>query len=81
MKTIQFSRSAKKTLERMPQNTASRILEKVKAYAVDPQSMTNNVKALTNSDAIRLRVGDWRVIMIDGVVLEVVKIAPRGGAY
>ncbi|WP_035097604.1 hypothetical protein [Devosia sp. LC5] len=30
---------------------------------------------------IRLRVGDWRVIMEDGVVLEVLEIGPRGGVY
>jgi mRNA interferase RelE/StbE len=30
---------------------------------------------------IRLRVGDWRVIMDDGVVLEIVAIGSRGSVY
>ena len=42
----------------------------------------NNVKALVGSPYIRLRVGDWRVVMDDqGAILEIVKIGPRGGIY
>jgi mRNA interferase RelE/StbE len=34
------------------------------------------------SPYIRLRVGDWRVIMDDkGAVLDVLKIGPRGSIY
>ncbi|XBQ15064.1 MAG: type II toxin-antitoxin system RelE/ParE family toxin [Oceanicaulis sp.] len=29
----------------------------------------------------RLRVGDWRVLYRDGVVIAVIRIAPRGSAY
>jgi len=39
------------------------------------------VKALKGEEAIRLRVGDWRVIMVDGEVLDIVRIAPRGSVY
>jgi hypothetical protein len=47
-----------------------------------PASLANNVKALTGRDGIRLRVGDWRVIMDDQAeVLDVLKIGPRGGVY
>jgi len=38
-------------------------LSKIEAYAEDPVSQANNVKALKDYGAIRLRVGDWRVIM------------------
>jgi len=81
MKRVSYSRDALKALRRMPTNTARRIEEKIEAYAANPQSMANNVKALKGHDAIRLRVGDWRVIMIDGSVLEVIRIAPRGNVY
>jgi len=30
---------------------------------------------------LRLRVGDWRVIMCDDVVLDVLDIKARGSAY
>lgn len=67
---------------RMPRNWAIRISEKIAAYANDPAAQTNNVTALQGSDGLsRLRVGDWRVIMWDHVVLEVLEIKPRGSAY
>ena len=66
----------------MPTNLAKRIMEKVGQYAADPRSQANNVKALTGSPFIRLRVGNWRVIMDDqGIVLEVLEIGPRGDIY
>ena len=65
----------------MPANTAQRILEKINAYAADPSSQANNVTALVGRDGIRLRVGDWWVIMQDGVVLDVLQVGPRGGIY
>ena len=80
-KTITYQPAALKSLRRMPVNTARRIVSKIAAYADDPAAQANNVKALKHSDAIRLRVGDWRVIMVDGHVIDVVKIAPRGNAY
>ncbi|QBY01737.1 type II toxin-antitoxin system RelE/ParE family toxin [Rhodophyticola sp. CCM32] len=81
MKQITYRPSARKTLRRMPRNTARRILAKIEEYAHAPGSQANNVTALRGRDGIRLRVGDWRVIMQDGEVLEVLKIGPRGGVY
>lgn len=81
MKTVTYTRSALKVLRRMPANTAKLIMGKVDQYAADPASLANNVKALQGREGIRLRVGDWRVIMEDGVVLAVLDIGPRGGIY
>ena len=81
MKPISYTRSAIKALQRMPANTSARIVGKIEAYAADPASQANNVKALKGRDAIRLRVGDWRVIMHDGEVLDILDIGPRGGIY
>ncbi|MUO77892.1 type II toxin-antitoxin system RelE/ParE family toxin [Agrobacterium vitis] len=82
MKKIAYSKSSLKVLRRLPTNEAKRITQKIEQYASDPQSMANNVKALTSSPYIRLRVGDWRVIMDDqGSVLEILKIGPRGSVY
>lgn len=81
MKQIVIQPAARKALRRMPVDTATRILDKVKAYAADPASQANNVTALVGRDGIRLRVGDWRVIMHDGEVLDVLQVGPRGGVY
>lgn len=82
MKEIVYSKTAQKTLLRIPRNWAIRIRDKVNAYAADPGSQANNVKALQGYEGmLRLRVGDWRVTMVDGTVLEIVDIKARGSAY
>ncbi|SDK67991.1 type II toxin-antitoxin system RelE family toxin [Billgrantia gudaonensis] len=82
MTTISYSKDALKTLKRMPRPDAQRIQRKISAYAEDPTAQRNNVKALVGSEYIRLRVGDWRVIMDDrGTVLLVLKIGARGDVY
>ena len=82
MKKIAYSKLSLKVLRRLPINEAKRITLKIEQYADDPQSIANNVKALTGSPYIRLRVGDWRVIMDDqGTILEILKIGQRGSVY
>jgi len=82
MKPIVYSKSAQKTLTTMPRNWARRVRDKIEAFAQDPASLANNVKALRGEvDMLRLRVGDWRVIMRDGVVLDILEVKPRGSAY
>lgn len=65
----------------MPRTMAERIVAKIEDYAADPASQASNVTALKGREGIRLRVGDWRVIMRDGVVLAVLEIGPRGSIY
>ncbi len=82
MKTITYKPAALKVLRKMPRPESKRIMAKVEQYANDPAAQANNVKALKGREGIRLRVGDWRVIMDDqGEVLDVLKIGPRGGIY
>ena len=82
MKVVAYSKAALKTLRRMPATEGRRVRDKIEQFAADPQSLANNLKALTGSPFVRLRVGDWRVIMDDrGMVLEILKIGPRGGVY
>ena len=83
MKQIIFHSEALKTLTRMPLNVARLIRSKIDQYAADPASLSNNVKALKRREGyLRLRVGDWRVILSEtGEVIAVIRIAPRGGAY
>lgn len=82
MKEIVYQASVLKTLRKMPVTTAKRIQSKIKAYAKNPASQANNVTKLQGyEDAIRLRVGDWRVIMVENTVITVVKIGSRGNIY
>jgi len=81
MKPISYTKAAIKTLKRMPRNTSERIVAKIEQYAADPASLANNVTELVGREGIRLRVGDWRVIMRDGEVLAVLEVGARGGIY
>lgn len=82
MRQIRYTKTAIRALRRMPANTAMLIRSKIEVYAHDPASQANNVKFLRGREGIRLRVGDWRVIMDDqGNVLAILDIGPRGGIY
>ena len=82
MRAISYTRQALKALRRMPADTAQRIIAKIEQYTQEPETQANNVTALKGREGIRLRVGDWRVIMNDdGVVLAVLEIGPRGSVY
>jgi mRNA interferase RelE/StbE len=82
VKDVTFTKAARNTLMRMPRNEADRIRSKVQQYAENPPSLANNVTAMKGEPFVRLRVGDWRVIMNDrGAVLDVLKIGPRGSVY
>ena len=82
MMQLSYTKAAIRALRRMPANTALLIRSKIEAYAADPASQANNVKSLKGREGVRLRVGDWRVIMDDqGHVLAVLDIGPRSGIY
>jgi len=84
MFSIEYSKAARKALKTMPRNTASLIMEKIEALAVDPFAPNNNVRRLTNHPGYRLRVGDWRVVYLvheEILLIAVVSIAPRGEVY
>ena len=60
---IRYSKAAARALMHMPTNTAKRIRAKIEQYATDPASLANNVKRLRGGNEMRLRVGDWRMIL------------------
>lgn len=83
MKEIAFSKDALRVLRRMPRNVTELIRSKIDQYARDPDSLANNVTAIKSEPGYaRLRVNDWRIVFSDdGVVISIVRIAPRGSAY
>lgn len=82
-KRVEYSREALRTLQRVDRPTSERIVLKVEQLAGRPESLANNVKALKGPGGLRrLRVGDWRVIYTETlVVIAVERITPRGSAY
>lgn len=83
MHSVEYTREATRALARMPRNVRELIESKIQTLARDPFGAAN-VKALVGQPGYRLRVGDWRVIYdVDSgrVVVRVLRIAPRGGAY
>ena len=82
MREIVYSRTAQKALTRMPRNWARRIRDKIRAYAEDPTAQANNVTKLRGQDGLaRLRVGDWRIILRDERILQILDVTSRGNAY
>jgi len=81
---IEYSAEAFATLRRIPANLARTIRGKVERLAADPYAPNNNVRALKGRSGYRLRVGNWRVLYElrgDALLVHVMAVAPRGGAY
>lgn len=81
---IEYSRESFKSMKSMPRNASATIRGKIEQLAADPFAANNNVKKLEGRPGFRLRVGDWRVIYEihnDRLVIFVLAVAPRGGAY
>lgn len=84
MYQIQYRSSAAKMLQRLSSNVAKTIVRKINQLAENPYAPSNNVTRLIGEPGYRLRVGNWRVlyeIHDDTLVIEIIKIGPRGGVY
>ena len=80
---IEYTREASKALLSLPRNLRESIRGKIELLAMDPFAAPN-VKKLLGRNGYRLRVADWRVIYEvhgDRLVIQILTIAPRGGAY
>jgi mRNA interferase RelE/StbE len=82
MRRVVYDPEALKTLKRLPTNVAARIRSKLAQLANDPESLANNVAALKGTEALRLRIGDWRIILsVSPDQITVHRIGPRGSVY
>ena len=82
MKTISYTAQADRALARMPKKQADAVEAKIEQYARDPESLLAKVTSLQGTDALRLRVGNYRVIFNeDLVVLNVLDIGHRKAIY
>jgi len=80
---ILISKSARKILEKLPKNLLSRISKAIDGLAGNPRP--EGCKKLEGYDNLyRIRVGEWRIsyaIEDDQLIVLVIEVAPRGGAY
>ena len=79
---IVVEREPRRALRRLPKDVLERIRVAVRALADDPRP--RGCVKLTGYDLWRIRVGDWRItyaIKADQLIILVVEISPRGGAY
>jgi mRNA interferase RelE/StbE len=81
---ILFTKSADKTLRKLPRNTAQRIRRSLDDLATNPYAEHLDVTKLQNRPGYRLRVGDWRVIYEienDQLIILVLLVGSRGEVY
>jgi mRNA interferase RelE/StbE len=79
MKTILFSSSAAKELDRLPSIASKRIEEALAGFVIQG---TGDVKALSGTLGVRMRVGDYRVIFdIEADHIHVLAIGHRKDIY
>jgi len=62
MYKLSYSKSALKSLMKMPRNVRERITEKLSLLKIDPYSKNNNIKKLEGLEGYRLRIGDYKII-------------------
>ena len=81
MKSVRYSAEAAANLKRYG-TIATRVRTAINDYATDPAAHANNVTQLVGMEAIRMRIGDYRVIFVEtDQELVVTRIGPRGNVY
>ena len=80
---VQIQKPAKRVLARLPQDLLRRITAAISALAYEPRPFGYR-KLAGVEDSYRIRVGDWHIIYTiedDILLVVVIEVAPRGGAY
>jgi mRNA interferase RelE/StbE len=80
---ILIRKEARKILSRLPKKLLARISNAIDGLAGNPRP--EGCKKLEGyANLYRMRVGDWRIsyaIEDDQLIVLVIEVAPRGGAY
>jgi mRNA-degrading endonuclease RelE of RelBE toxin-antitoxin system len=78
-----WTRSAWKELQELPKTRRTAVIEAVSRFAADPFGQHPNAKPLAGEkNAVRLRIGDYRVILHRGSdTIEVRAVAHRREVY
>lgn len=81
---IELTRAAERDLRRLDPPVRRRVASAVTDLAADPQAASSGLRRLAGRPEARLRVGDWRVLLIlqpQPRALVVLRVLPRGRAY
>ena len=82
MRTIVWTHEAARQFLALSTEGQDRIEAKINQLALNPSALANQIKPLKGVKALRLRVGDYRVIFTDeGVILMILKIGHRRDIY
>ena len=82
MRTIVFTPEAAREFEALDSTIRERVEATLDQLAVAPLSLRNQIKRLKGQTALRLRVGDWRIIFqLRSDEILVLMIAHRSEAY
>jgi mRNA interferase RelE/StbE len=79
---VEFTKSAQKELDKLPQGASKRIMKSINKLAGQPRS--GSVRPMVGSTSWRLRVGDYRVIydiLDEEVRVLIIKVKHRKEAY
>ena len=81
--SVALTRTAVRDLRRLDPPIRRRVQTALEALAADPQQ-PGALRKLTGAPEHRLRVGDWRVLILLDVgarTITVTRVLPRGRAY
>jgi mRNA interferase RelE/StbE len=84
MYELKYRRQARNYLARLPLKIKSIIVNKLHELAANPDNPSLDIDVLQGRKGFRLRVGQYRVIYTrqdDQLIIEVVKVRPRGDIY
>ncbi len=80
--SVQFARQADKDLDRLDPQVRQRVLTAIERLVPDPRGAP--LRRLAGRPELRLRVGDWRVIVdfdLPSRTILIQRVLPRGRAY
>lgn len=78
-----MQKTAQKVIDRLPRDSLQRVVVAIDSLASDPRPVGCK-KLVGKYNHYRARMGDWRItytVEDKKLVITVVKVAPKGGAY
>jgi mRNA interferase RelE/StbE len=82
MRTIVFEQAAAREMDRLPTDVRLQIEAVLDALALDLGNSSSQIKALSGMDYLRLRSGDYRIILaMDQSNIRVAAIGHRRDVY
>ena len=84
MYALRYRRQARNYLARLPLKIKSAIVNHLHELAANPDNPSLDIDVLKGKKGFRLKVGQYRIIYTrqdDRLILEVIKIRPRGDIY